>query len=141
MDNVDIYIKEKWTGRMRGSGKAAAIIVFTDRASIEHKKTVTVEIKDSTKDRLQLMAVTKALNELKRECSVGIYINNPLFRRAIENGWAITWKENGWRKRNGKQVANEDVWKLLYPLLDKHIVGVMGYIARYDPELEKELED
>lgn len=141
MDNVDIFVKVRWNGGFRGSGKAAAVIAFVDKRGVEHIKVVTTEMEDGTTEQLQLMAVTKALHELKHPCSVGIYVNSQTIRNAVENDWVTGWEQNNWRNKRGKEIKNKEVWMLLVPLLKKHDVGVAGYIARYEPELEKALEE
>lgn len=141
MTQVDIYIKVKWTGSMRGTGRAAGIIVCTDREGKEHHKVVTTNVQDSTRERLQLQAITKALHSLNRPCSVGIYVNNEHIRNVQDHKWYRDWQKNGWKNKRGKEIKNGDVWRILAPLLETHEVGIMGYIGRYEPELEKALEE
>ena len=141
MKKVDIYIKDRWNGGFKGDGKAVALIVYEDTIGIEHKKQVMVEVKHESRDRLQMMAMTKALHVLKERCSVGIYIDNELLKNAIGREWCRNWQKNDWKNAKGKDVKNADIWMILVPLLDKHEVGVMGYIARYEPDMEKALEN
>lgn len=136
MMQVNIYIKHHWKGSLRGSGKAAALIVYEDRKGNCHKKAITTEVTDSTKERLQLQAVTKAVKTLKKECSIGIYIDNQFIKSAIANGWIYNWQKNGWRSKTGKEVKNADVWSFLVPVLSYHTIGIMGYIKTFDEELE-----
>lgn len=140
MTQVDIFIKHRWHGSLRGSGEAVAVIVCTDRQGTEHLKIITTKVKDSTKERLQLQAVTKALHVLKTPCSVGIYIDNAFIRSTIENGWLKQWQRSGWRNKQGKEVKNADVWMILCPILKRHKVEIMAYIGRYEQEMEEALK-
>ncbi len=140
MNCVDIYIKQEWHGGFRGAGEAAALMLFVDRKGQEHKKVVTVSVRDGTRDRLQLMALIKAMHSLKGSCAVGVYVDNRLIRYAIENNWIRQWRENNWINKRGQAVKNADLWSILLKLIEIHSIGVMGYIARYEPELEKALK-
>lgn len=141
MMQVNIYIKCCWKGSLRGSGRAAALIVYEDKKGNCHKKAVTTEVTDSTKERLHLQAVTKAVRTLKKECSIGIYIDNQFIKSAIGNGWVYIWQRNGWKSRTGKIIKNGDVWSFLVPMLSHHTVGIMPYIRTFDKELNEVLQD
>ena len=36
---------------------------------------------------------------------------------AITKGWLNTWKAAGWKKSNGEQVKNSELWAALYNLI------------------------
>jgi ribonuclease HI len=134
---VNIYIKTKWTGAMKGSGTAAAVIAFENQRGACFTRNVTTEVTDSTKNRLNLQIVTKALHVLKKPCSIGIYMDDAEFiKNAIVQDWILEWKKNGWRNTRGKEIKNADVWKWLAPLLEYHTVGIVEYISTFDDELE-----
>ena len=142
MNVVNIFIKTKWKGNLRGSDKAAGIIIFEDRAGMVHKKVEVTEVKDSSKNRLNLQIITKVLHILKCPCSVGIYMDGAEnISGQIRDGLPEQWKQNGWRNKKGQQVKNLDVWKLLVPLLERHEIGIIGYLDTYDRELEATLKE
>lgn len=142
MDIVNVYIKARWKGNLRGSGRAAAIIVFEDREGNVYKRTETTEVEDSSKNRLNLQIITKALHALKRPCSVGIYMDGAEnIAGQIKQELPEQWKRSGWKNKKGKEVKNVDVWKLLVPLLKRHEIGMVGYISTFDLELERILEE
>lgn len=140
---VNIYIKEIWNGTLNvGSGKAAALIVFESALGQCHKKSVTTRVDDDTRKRLHLQIVTKALYELKKPCSVGIYMEQGDFiKNTITQGWPEQWARDGWKSSKGKEIKHADVWKLLLPKLQMHEIGIVDYISVYDDELMKILED
>lgn len=41
---------------------------------------------------------------------------------AVKNGWARSWRNNGWRKADKKPALNTDLWEELLDLLDMHDV-------------------
>ena len=141
MDNVDIYIKIKWTGGFRGDGSAAAVMVFVDRNGKEHKKVETVAIEEGTQERLQLLIILKTLNDLRKSCSVGIYTDSDNIRNAIENRWIDGWVKNKWKSKKGKEIKNKDLWEQVKKMMEKHQIGIMDYISRYEDDLNITLKE
>ena len=41
---------------------------------------------------------------------------------AFTQNWLEGWIRNGWRKADGKEVANSDLWQRLYDLTESHEV-------------------
>lgn len=127
---------------MHGSGKAAGVIVFEDSTGEVHKRMETTKVDDSTKNRLHLQIIAKVLHALKCPCSVGIYMDGvDNIKGYIQQGLPEQWKRVGWRNKKGKEVKNADVWKILLPLLNRHEVGIIGYLDTYDRELEEALKE
>lgn len=76
--------------------------------------------RETTNNRMELTAVIKGLEALKRRCKVKIYSDSSYVVNGIEKGWARSWKENGWRKKDKKPALNADLWDRLLSLLDLH---------------------
>jgi ribonuclease HI len=56
--------------------------------------------------------------------------------------WIHGWQKNNWRTSNKKPVKNEDLWKILWPLTQKHNVTwhwVKGHAGNPDNERADEL--
>jgi ribonuclease HI len=66
----------------------------------------------STNNRMELTAVIRALESLKRRCPVKIYTDSQYVKDGIER-WIHTWKVNGWKTSARKAVKNADLWKAL----------------------------
>lgn len=80
--------------------------------------------RDSTNNRMELMALISGLSALKRRSRVEIVTDSEYVARGCRE-WLPGWKRNGWRRREGKQLKplkNDDLWKLLDELLPKHEV-------------------
>ena len=73
----------------------------------------------TTNNRMELTAVIRALESLKRRCPVEIYTDSQYVRNGIQN-WIHTWKKNGWRTSDKKPVKNVDLWQELDRLAGKH---------------------
>jgi ribonuclease HI len=80
--------------------------------------------KRTTNNRMELIAVIRGLEALKRPCDVVLYTDSEYVRRGLRD-WMAKWKANGWRRREGsdwKPVKNEELWKRLDELVAVHRV-------------------
>ena len=96
---------------------------------------------DTTNNRMELMAAIKGLEQLKRPCSVDLYTDSVYVRDGITK-WIHGWQKNNWRTSNKKPVKNEDLWKILWTLTQKHNVTwhwVKGHAGNPDNERADEL--
>jgi len=75
----------------------------------------------TTNNRMELMAVIKALNALKVPCEVALYTDSQYVRHGI-TAWIHNWKRNGWKTSDRKPVKNADLWQLLDAAAAKHKV-------------------
>lgn len=83
-----------------------------------HRKELSEGFRKTTNNRMELLAVIKALEVLKSEGSkVTIYTDSKYVADAIEKGWVFNWE-----KKNFKKKKNPDLWKRLLELYRKHHV-------------------
>lgn len=75
---------------------------------------------NTTNNRMELLAVINGLSALKRKCDVTIYTDSQYVVNGITKGWAQSWKENGWRKKDKKPALNADLWDMLLNSLSEH---------------------
>jgi len=82
--------------------------------------------KNTTNNRMELTAIIKGLEALKKPCQVAVYSDSRYVVDAIEKGWLESWVERGWRKivkkGRGQPVLNVDLWERLLQLLQVHEV-------------------
>lgn len=112
---------------------AKQIIIYTDGASRgnpgpggygavlmsgSHRKELAEGFRRTTNNRMELLAVIKALEALKKEGSrVTVYTDSKYVADAIEKGWVFNWE-----KKNFKKKKNPDLWKRLLEVYRKHQV-------------------
>ena len=80
--------------------------------------------RDTTNNRMELLAVIRGLEALRRPSSVELFTDSVYVGRGLSD-WMPKWKANGWRRREGKkwaEVKNEDLWRTLDALLARHQV-------------------
>ncbi len=75
----------------------------------------------TTNNRMELLAAIRALERLKRPCKVILYTDSQYVHKGISQ-WLHAWKARNWTTANKKPVKNEDLWRLLDALSQKHII-------------------
>jgi ribonuclease HI len=75
----------------------------------------------TTNNRMELTAAIRALEALKRPCSVDLYTDSQYLRGGITE-WMTAWKRNGWRTASRQPVKNQDLWQALEAAAARHEV-------------------
>jgi ribonuclease HI len=114
MQKVKIYTDGACSGNP-GAGGWAAILL-----SNNIQKSISGNAKFTTNNRMELMAVIKALECLKFKCSVDVYSDSAYVINAFTQDWISSWIANNWRTSNKKSVQNKDLWVQLLSLKDVH---------------------
>jgi len=73
----------------------------------------------TTNNRMELMAVIRALEALKRPCKVRVYTDSAYVQKGISE-WIHSWKLRGWRTSDKKAVKNAELWRELDELAQQH---------------------
>src|SRR2546430_15668932 len=73
----------------------------------------------TTNNRMELTAVIRALEALKRPVRARVYTDSQYVRRGITE-WLPEWKSRGWRTVARKPVKNQDLWERLDQLAARH---------------------
>ena len=84
---------------------------------------------NTTNNRMELMAVIRALTAAHRHTSVEIHTDSQYVKNGMQT-WMKNWKKNNWRTADKKPVKNQDLWQQLDELANKveiHWVWVKGH--------------
>lgn len=95
----------------------------------------------TTNNRMELLAVIRALEALKRRCKVQLHTDSKYVQQGISE-WIHGWKKNGWRTAAKKPVKNDDLWKELDAVSQQHDVKwlwVKGHAGHNGNERADEL--
>lgn len=84
-----------------------------------HEKRIHGSEPDTTNNRMEIMAVIKALEALKRPSLVHVYTDSKYVKNGISD-WINNWIENNWKGSDKKLVKNVDLWQTLYDITQKH---------------------
>ncbi len=97
--------------------------------------------KDTTNNRMELMAAIQALEALKRPCEIELTTDSQYVRRGISE-WMADWKKRGWKTAAKKPVKNKDLWQRLDEAANKHQINwhwVKGHSGHEGNERADEL--
>lgn len=75
----------------------------------------------TTNNRMELTAVIRALEALKRPCKVRVYTDSVYVQKGITE-WIHGWKTRNWRTSDKKPVKNDDLWRELDLLTQQHAI-------------------
>ena len=90
----------------------------------------------TTNNRMELMAVIRALAELREPSDVEINTDSQYVKRGISE-WVGKWQENNWHTSARKPVKNQDLWKRLMDLCSGHQI-TWHWIKGHDGHPENE---
>ena len=95
-----------------GQGGWGALILENDI-----KREIYGGESNTTNNRMELMAVIRALELLKEQNDITVFTDSTYVQKGISE-WIINWKRNGWKSSNKKSVKNKDLWVELDNLND-----------------------
>ena len=75
----------------------------------------------TTNNRMELLAVIRALQALTRRCSAAVYTDSQYVQKGISE-WLPGWKRRGWKTADNKPVKNADLWRELEAAVAGHDV-------------------
>lgn len=84
-----------------------------------HQKELFGGAPETTNNRMELTAVIRALQALKRRSRVSIHTDSQYVQKGVTE-WLAGWKARGWRTAARQPVRNLDLWQELEPLLSQH---------------------
>jgi len=87
-----------------GNGGWAAIIIKNDEIT-----EISGNEKNTTNNRMELLAPISALNKIKDELDIEIYTDSKYVKQGITE-WINNWKKNGWKTASKQKVKNKDLW-------------------------------
>jgi len=94
-------------------------------------------VPQTTNNRMELMAVIRALEALREPSTVEVYTDSQYVQKGISE-WLPDWKRRGWRTADKKPVKNIDLWQQLDRVAAAHRVAwhwVKGHAGH--PENER----
>lgn len=112
-DIVEIYTDGACRGNPGPGGWGALLVAG------KHRKTLHGGERETTNNRMELMAAIEALNALKGSCKVVLYTDSRYVMDGI-NDWMPRWKKRGWKTSARKPVKNQDLWQALDEAIGRH---------------------
>lgn len=142
MDKVSIFTDGACRGNP-GPGGWGAILRYG-----EAEKELYGSERQTTNNRMELMAAIVALETLKRPCEIVLVTDSEYLRKGITE-WLAAWKRRGWKTADKKPVKNQDLWVRLEEATHRHqirwqwIKGHSGHVEneRADQLANKAIEE
>jgi len=134
-ETIDIYTDGACSGNP-GPGGWGAIL----RYNCTEKELFGGE-RDTTNNRMEMMAVIEALRALKRPVAVRVHTDSQYVQKGITE-WIHGWKKRGWKTAAKAPVKNEDLWRALDALAAQHDIEwfwVKGHAGHAENERADEL--
>lgn len=137
-DVVHIYADGACSGNP-GPGGWGAILLSP---ALGMKKEMSGGEKNTTNNRMELMAVISALSALKRPCKVTVTTDSRYIVDAFQKRWLKNWIRNGWKTASKQPVKNVDLWQQLMAAAEPHEVRwewIRGHAGHEMNELADQL--
>lgn len=112
-DKVEVFTDGACRGNP-GPGGWGALLRYGER-----EKELYGSERETTNNRMELMAAIIALESLKRPCEVTLTTDSQYVRKGITE-WIASWKRRGWKTADKKPVKNQDLWQRLEAATHKH---------------------
>jgi ribonuclease HI len=116
MADVEIFTDGACRGNP-GPGGWGAVLRYRG-----HEKELYGGEAQTTNNRMELTAAIRALETLKRPCSVQLTTDSSYVRNGITQ-WLPNWKNRGWKTAAKKPVKNADLWQRLDQAVQAHRIS------------------
>lgn len=124
--NVVLYTDGACSGNP-GPGGWAAILSFKGK-----EKVLFGGEKETTNNRMELMAVIAGLESIKEGQKVKVYSDSAYVVNAFLQDWVGGWLRRNWKNSDGDEVSNKDLWLRLLEVKNKRkveFIKVKGHDA------------
>jgi ribonuclease HI len=100
-----------------GPGGCGVLLVYGP-----HRKELSFGYKETTNNRMELLAAIHGLEALKERCDVSLFSDSRYLVDSLNKGWVYRWKRNGWMRNKGQRASNADLWERLLASCQAHQV-------------------
>mgnify|MGYP000966060131 FL=1 len=131
LKEVTIYTDGACSGNP-GPGGYGVVLLYQG-----HRKELSAGFRETTNNRMEILAVISGLESLKEKCKVTLYTDSQYVVNAIEKNWAKKWRANGWMRNKKEPALNADLWARLLKLCEVHelkFVWVRGHAGNRENE-------
>ncbi len=133
MDEVEVFTDGACSGNP-GPGGWGAIL-----RSKGVEKELSGGEKDTTNNRMEMMAVIDALESLKRPCKVKITTDSQYVMKGMLE-WLPGWKKRNWKTAAKKPVKNVDLWQRMEKSAEQHTLE-WEWVRGHQGHVENERAD
>lgn len=129
MSTIEIYTDGACSGNP-GPGGWGVLLRWNG-----HEKQLSGGEAQTTNNRMEMMAVIKGLEALKKPSNVTLYTDSQYVQQGVTQ-WMAGWKAKGWPSR----IKNQDLWLQIDSLIQRHSVEFI-WVRGHNGHPENELVD
>ena len=102
-------------------------------------KKISGSVKDTTNNKMELMAPIMALKQIKQNNQIEIYTDSQYVRLGITE-WVHKWIKNNWQTSKKEPVKNKELWIQLYELTNQFEIKWIWVKAHAGNALNEEVD-
>ena len=102
-------------------------------------KKISGSVKDTTNNKMELMAPIMALKQIKQNDQIEIYTDSQYVRLGITE-WVHKWIKNNWQTSKKEPVKNKELWIQLYELTNQFEIKWIWVKAHAGNALNEEVD-
>lgn len=121
MEKIEIYT-DGACSQINKNGGYGIVAIYKDSIMLKYEG-----IKETTSNKMELLAVIEGIKSLKRRCEVIVYSDSEYVVDNIRHNRIYEW-----RKNNFSKIKNVELWKELIKLLTQHKVNFVKIEAHQD---------
>lgn len=115
--NITIYTDGSCKMSKNFIGGWASIIKYKEKEIV-----LSGSYRQTTNNRMELIAVIKALEYIKKPSNITIITDSLYVVNPVNKGWLLKWEFFNWKRKDGTDTINMDLWKRLLSLIRYHNV-------------------
>ena len=124
-----------------GPGGWGALMIARDGDTVLKKRELKGGEAHTTNNRMELLGAINVLETLAKPSVITVVTDSAYVKGGITE-WIFGWKRRGWKTSTKKPVKNEDLWKRLDEVTQRHTVTwewVKGHAGHPENERADEL--
>ena len=90
---------------------------------------------DTTNNRMEMTALIEALSALKKDgLSIDVFSDSSYLMECFRKKWYLSWRKNGWKTAKKTPVENQELWRRLLELTEKHDIRFYRVKGHVNPD-------
>lgn len=135
---VRIFTDGSAKGNPGPGGYGSIIKIMDDDENVLQEKELTGGYYYTTNNRMELMGVIMALTNIVKPSEIVVTSDSKYLTDAFNQHWITNWMKNEWKKSDGSEVKNVDLWIKLKKLVDRNTKVTFVWVKGHNGHPENE---